>query len=109
MPADAVSHPGQLAPVPGAGGVGVVCGLLIVSVFVLTGPVIARNEAAALQQAVFGVLPGRWQASFGAGEDGHFRPAAADDAAHQMVHAGYDANGGWWVWPSRPRAWVTRM
>ena len=39
-------------------GVGLVCGLLIVSVFVLTGPVIARNEAEALQRAVFQVLPG---------------------------------------------------
>ena len=32
-------------------GVGVACGLLIVSVYVLTLPVIARNEAEALQKA----------------------------------------------------------
>ena len=95
MPADRSQSPPASWPLYRAlVGVGVVCGLLIVSVFVLTGPVIARNEAAALQQAVFRVLPGAVaKASLALGEDGHFRPAAADDAAHQMVHAGYDANG----------------
>ena len=33
-------------------GVGIVCGLLIVSVYVLTLPVIARNEAEALQHGL---------------------------------------------------------
>jgi electron transport complex protein RnfG len=75
-------------------GVGLVCGLLIVSVFVLTGPVIARNEAAALQRAVFQVLPGAVaKASFTLGPDGNFRPAADGDAPQKMVHAGYDAEG----------------
>jgi electron transport complex protein RnfG len=76
-------------------GVGVVCGLLIVSVFVLTGPVIARNEAAALQAAVFEVLPGAVaRGSFTLTPDGRFRPAAEGDAPARMVHAGYDAAGG---------------
>jgi len=75
-------------------GVGMVCGLLIVSVFVLTGPVIARNEAAALQEAVFQVLPGAVaRQSFTLGEQNSFRPARADDPPQQMVHAGYDAAG----------------
>jgi electron transport complex protein RnfG len=75
-------------------GVGLVCGLLIVSVFVLTGPVIARNEAAALQRAVFQVLPGAVsKASFELGPDGSFQPAAQGSAPQLTVHAGYDADG----------------
>lgn len=75
-------------------GVGMACGLLIVSVFVLTGPVIARNEAAALQRAVFQVLPGAVaRQSFTLASDNTFRPALPDDLPRQMVHAGYDATG----------------
>jgi len=75
-------------------GVGVVCGLLIVSAFVLTFPVIARNEAAALQQAVLQVLPGAVaKTTFALGADGRFRLAQAGDTAQQLVHAGYAADG----------------
>jgi electron transport complex protein RnfG len=75
-------------------GVGVVCGLLIASAFVLTFSAIARNEAEALQQAVFKVLPGAVaKASFVLAADDHFRPAQEGDAPQQMVHAGYDADG----------------
>lgn len=75
-------------------GVGVVCGLLIVSAFVLTFPVIARNEAEALQQAVFQVLPGAVaKTTFALGADGRFRLAQAGDTAQQLVHAGYAADG----------------
>jgi len=74
--------------------VGVVCGLLIASAFVLTFAAIARNEAEALQQAVFKVLPGAVaKASFVLAADDHFRPAQAGDAPQQMVNAGYDADG----------------
>ena len=38
-------------------GIGLLCGLLIVSVFVSTRPVIERNRAEALQRAIFQVLP----------------------------------------------------
>lgn len=75
-------------------GVGVVCALLIVSAYVLTGPVIARNEAEALQQAVFQVLPGAVaKTTFALGADGRFRLARAGDTAQQLVHAGYAADG----------------
>ena len=43
-------------------GVGLLCGLLIVTIHELTGPVIARNQAAALEAAVFEVLPAPWSA-----------------------------------------------
>lgn len=37
-------------------GIGTVCGLIIVSIFQVTKPVIAHNKAVALQQAVFAVV-----------------------------------------------------
>jgi electron transport complex protein RnfG len=75
-------------------GVGVVCGLLIVSVFVVTLPIIARNEAAALQAAVFDVLPGAVaKRSFVLTSDGGLRPALETDDPRQMIHAGYDSEG----------------
>lgn len=75
-------------------GVGVVCGLLIVSAYVLTGPLIARNEAEALQQAVLQVLPGAVaRTTFALGADGRFRLARAGDTPQQLVHAGYAADG----------------
>lgn len=75
-------------------GVGMVCGLLIVSVFVLTLPVITRNEAAALAEAVFKVLPGATaKTSFVLTVDNSFRLAQEGDPAQQMVHVGYDGEG----------------
>jgi electron transport complex protein RnfG len=75
-------------------GVGTLCGLLIVSVFLATLPVIRANEAAYLEQAVFRVLPGATaKHSFYLGDDGTLRPAAAGDAPGRTVHAGYDAAG----------------
>jgi len=38
-------------------GVGVICGLLIVTAFQVTLPIIERNKAEALQEAIFHVLP----------------------------------------------------
>lgn len=59
-------------------GIGMLCGLLIVSVYVLTGPVIARNEARALEAAVFRVLPGATAShTFLLSEDGRFLSAEA--------------------------------
>ena len=59
-------------------GIGMLCGLLIVSVYVLTGPVIARNEARALEEAVFRVLPGATSShTFVLTDDGRFRSAQA--------------------------------
>jgi len=75
-------------------GVGLVCGLLVVSVFVGTGPRIQRNKSAALEQAVLHVLPGsrtirsfRWRDAAGFQRLEH--TATGDD----IVHAGYDAGG----------------
>ena len=43
------------------GGVGILCSLLIVLTFQATLPVIEKNKAAALEQAIFKVLPGATQ------------------------------------------------
>ncbi|NND68125.1 MAG: FMN-binding protein [Halioglobus sp.] len=61
-------------------GVGVVCALLIVAVYLTTFDVIARKQLAALEQAVLEVVPGA--ASF----------ARYDDMA-QPVYAAFDARG----------------
>jgi electron transport complex protein RnfG len=75
-------------------GVGTLCGLLIVTVFVLTLPIIEQNQAEFLQSAVFRVLPGAVsKQSFFLGGDGAFRPAQAGDPPPQTVHAGFDGDG----------------
>jgi len=75
-------------------GIGVLCGLLIVTVYLVTLPVIAKNEAEALERAVFAVLPGaQSKESFYLEENGRFRPARADDPPPRTVHAGFDAQG----------------
>ncbi len=75
-------------------GVGVLCGLLIVSVYLLTQPVIARNEAHALQQAVLEVLPGAVvSASFALTAEGGFRRAGDGDDPQRLVHAAYTSRG----------------
>ena len=75
-------------------GVGALCGLLIVSFFLLTLPVIQANEADYLQRAVFKVLPGAVdKRSFYLDETGKFRPLEAGDTPGRTVHAGYDGQG----------------
>ena len=75
-------------------GVGIVCGLLIVSVFLITLPVIARNEAVAMAAAVFKVLPGAsMKTSFVLTADNGLRLAQQGDPVSQIVHVGYDGEG----------------
>ena len=72
-------------------GVGLLCGGLIVTVYELTRPVIARNRAQALQAAVFRVLPGAESSQGFRFIDGQgFEPAEEDRA---RVYAGYDRPG----------------
>jgi electron transport complex protein RnfG len=74
-------------------GVGLACGLLIVGVYQLTKPVIERNEAEALQRAIFQVLPAARESRAFAREADGWRaldPGAATTAP--VVHAAYDAD-----------------
>jgi len=74
-------------------GVGLLCGLLIVSVFLVTRPVIERNKAEALQRAIFQVLPdARSSATFGL--DGEsFALLEGQTEPGELVYAGYAENG----------------
>jgi electron transport complex protein RnfG len=76
-------------------GVGLLCGLLIVSVYQLTRPVIERKKAAALEQAILQVLPeATTSTTFRLGDDERFTAiegAPGDD--DRVVHAGYDDGG----------------
>jgi electron transport complex protein RnfG len=76
-------------------GVGLVCGVLIVSVFQLTRPIVERKQAEALQRAIFEVLPNaRSSRTFRAAADGSFEAlTAAPEADDELVYAGYDADG----------------
>ncbi len=75
-------------------GVGVLCGLLIVSVFVYTLPIIEKNRAEALQAAIFRVIPGATQSqSYKALADGSFTALAKGEKATDKVHAAFDAKG----------------
>jgi len=72
-------------------GIGVLCGLIIVTVFQLTRPIIERNKAEALQKAIFHVLP---QAStsiaYRLDESGDFKPVDGENVGAARVYAGYD-------------------
>jgi electron transport complex protein RnfG len=89
------------APTPRSGpmlramvGVGLACGLLIVSVYVGTLPTIERNRQEALERAILQVLPSaRSHATFVFDAAEGFRPATAQAAAGPRVHAGYDGEG----------------
>ncbi len=72
-------------------GVGVFCGLLIVSVFQVTLPRIERNKAEALQKAIFHVLPNAaTSTTYYFDEDGGFKRPEGDDVGEPLVYAGYD-------------------
>ena len=72
-------------------GVGVFCGLLIVSVFQVTLPRIERNKAEALQKAIFHVLPNAsTSTTYYFDESDGFKLLEGDDVGEQLVYAGYD-------------------
>ena len=75
-------------------GVGLLCGLLIVTVYQVTLPVIKRNEAAALERAIFQVLPdARVSATFRLEEDDSFEKLEGPTEGGRLVYAGYDEAG----------------
>jgi electron transport complex protein RnfG len=75
-------------------GIGAVCGLLIVSAFVLTKPTIERKKAEALERAIFEVLPGAVSsAPFRRLADGRFERAEKPQPGEALVYAAYDGQG----------------
>ncbi len=100
LPVTDSSRPAPVAPRPSIWamyramvGIGLGCGLAIVTVFELTKPIIARNRAEALRAAIFRVLEGgQTSQAFVQQPDGSF--AVADQAAAgDVVHAAYDGDG----------------
>ena len=77
-------------------GIGTLCGLVIVSVFQTTAPVIAHNKAVALEKAVFAVLPETYtKKSFQLNNDGKFEELKTDSPSTEnlpVVHVAYDKN-----------------
>jgi Na+-translocating ferredoxin:NAD+ oxidoreductase subunit G len=72
-------------------GVGVCCGLLIVTAYQVTLPLIEKNKAEALQAAIFHVLPdATTQTAFRLGEAGGFQVLGEEDLGAQRIYAGYD-------------------
>jgi electron transport complex protein RnfG len=75
-------------------GVGLVCGMLIVTVYEATAPIILENKIAARERAVLDVLPGAVRSrTFAMADDGSVSPASAAAVGARLVFAGYDAAG----------------
>jgi electron transport complex protein RnfG len=72
------------------GGIGLVCGILIVLTFQLTLPVITKNKAEALQRAVFEVVPGAKEKSTFALVDGALEPFKGEETTAMKFYACYD-------------------
>jgi len=71
-------------------------GLALVGVYLITQPRIARNQAEALEAAIFRVLPGarsREALVFQRGELVPVQAGAADASGGEAVYAGYDEAG----------------
>ena len=72
-------------------GVGLLCGLLIVSVYEWTRPIIAKNKAEALERAILQVLPDAdSSAAFRLGDDDRFERHEGEAGDTSLVFAGYD-------------------
>ena len=72
-------------------GVGVCCGLLIVTAFQVTRPIIERNKAEALQEAIFHVLPdARRSATYRLDEPNGFKLLEGKAHGEQIVYAAYN-------------------
>jgi len=72
-------------------GVGVFCGLLIVTAFQVTQPIIERNKAEALQEAIFHVLPNASTSrTYRLDKAGDFKVLEGKAHGEQLVYAGYD-------------------
>ena len=75
-------------------GIGLACGMLIVLAFQWTKPVIARNRAAALNKAIFRVLPAaKSSLTYRLEESGSFSVLSGKPDGAPVVYAGYDAEG----------------
>jgi len=101
MPASA-SNPGATAPgdqassarmIMAMAGIGILSGILLVATYVGTLPAIERNKAAALERAIFDVIPGGAGKVTFAPDGDTLRPLLEGETATVRYHAAYDQNG----------------
>jgi electron transport complex protein RnfG len=72
-------------------GIGLLCGLFIVTVYRTTLPAIQRNKAEALQRAIFQVLPDASSSmTFRLDDAGRFAMLTTEGEDDLLVYAGYD-------------------
>lgn len=75
-------------------GIGLVCGLLLVAVFLWTKPIIEHNREEALKRAIFQVLTNaETSVTFQLDGDSSFSRLAGKPTGASVVHAGYAADG----------------
>lgn len=74
-------------------GIGLMCALLIVLTYEGTKPIIAKNKAAALEQAIFKVLPGTVTTAGYYWNGNAFTPLKGTEAEGQRVYAGFSESG----------------
>ncbi|MCP3962926.1 MAG: FMN-binding protein [bacterium] len=72
---------------------GLLSGIAIVSAYEITRPMIAANQARALERAVFEVVPGAERLQRLAWRDGALVPAVGDAAGEPSIYGGYAADG----------------
>jgi electron transport complex protein RnfG len=73
--------------------IGLMCALLIVLTYEGTKPIIQKNKAAALEQAIFKVLPGTVTTSGYYWDGSAFTPLNGAAASGQLVYAGFSESG----------------
>ncbi len=74
-------------------GIGLMCALLIVLTYEGTKPIIAKNKAAALEQAIFKVLSGTVTTAGYYWDGNAFTPLNGAEAKGQRVYAGFSESG----------------
>jgi electron transport complex protein RnfG len=78
------------------GMVGLIASVLLVGTYQLTAPYIARNRAAALERAIFDVIPdAQAKVTFAVTEDGGLEPTSdgTGTGTSDLIYAGYDSTG----------------
>lgn len=74
-------------------GIGVICAFLIVLTYESTLPVIKKNKAAALESAIFKVVPGmEKKVAFQWDDNNGFTPFEGEAEDQQLVYAGFNGN-----------------
>lgn len=86
-------QPSSLRMVLTMGGIGLLCGVLIVATFQLTLPIITTNKARALEKAIFEVIPAAKSKRTFKQVGDKLEPLEGEDPLAVKYYAGYDDDG----------------